>query len=33
MVFSNVLWPDVDRRHLWAAVETYASRNRTYGSA
>jgi len=33
MVFSNVLWPDVDRRHLWAAVETYASRNRRYGSA
>ena len=24
MVFSDVLWPDVDRRHLWAAVETYA---------
>jgi undecaprenyl diphosphate synthase len=33
MVFSNVLWPDVDRRDLWAAVETYASRNRRYGSA
>ncbi len=33
MVFSDVLWPDVDRRHLWAAVETYASRNRRYGSA
>ena len=33
MVFSNVLWPDVDRRHLWAAVETYANRNRRYGSA
>ncbi|MET0998621.1 MAG: isoprenyl transferase [Marmoricola sp.] len=33
MVFSNVLWPDVDRRDLWTAVETYASRNRRYGSA
>jgi undecaprenyl diphosphate synthase len=33
MVFSDVLWPDVDRRHLWAAVETYAQRNRRYGSA
>ncbi len=33
MVFSDVLWPDVDRRHLWAAIETYAQRNRRYGSA
>jgi undecaprenyl diphosphate synthase len=33
MVFSDVLWPDIDRRHLWEAVETYASRNRRYGSA
>ena len=33
MVFSDVLWPDVDRRDLWAAIETYASRNRRYGSA
>ncbi len=32
-VFSDVLWPDVDRRHLWAAVETYAARTRRYGSA
>ena len=32
-VFSDVLWPDVDRRHLWAAIETYARRNRRYGSA
>lgn len=32
MVFSDVLWPDVDRRDLWAAVETYASRNRRYGT-
>lgn len=33
MVFTDVLWPDVDRRHLWSAIETYASRNRRYGSA
>ena len=33
MVFSDVLWPDVDRRHLWAAIETYASRDRRYGGA
>ena len=33
MVFSNVLWPDVDRRDLWAAVQAYANRNRRYGTA
>ncbi|HET7350061.1 MAG TPA: isoprenyl transferase [Marmoricola sp.] len=33
MVFSDVLWPDVDRRDLWAAIETYASRDRRYGGA
>ena len=33
MVFSDVLWPDVDRRDLWAAIETYAQRSRRYGSA
>ena len=33
MVFTDTLWPDVDRRHLWAAIETYAQRNRRYGSA
>lgn len=33
MVFTDVLWPDVDRRDLWAAIEEYASRNRRYGSA
>ncbi|MGN6723328.1 MAG: isoprenyl transferase [Marmoricola sp.] len=33
MVFTDVLWPDVDRRDLWRAVEEYASRNRRYGSA
>ncbi|MFY0408082.1 isoprenyl transferase [Solicola sp. PLA-1-18] len=33
MVFADVAWPDVDRRHLWAAVEEYARRNRRFGSA
>jgi undecaprenyl diphosphate synthase len=32
-VFSDVLWPDVDRRHLWSAIEKYAARTRRYGSA
>ena len=32
-VFSDVLWPDVDRRHLWAAIEEYAQRNRRFGGA
>ncbi|MGZ4495692.1 MAG: undecaprenyl diphosphate synthase family protein, partial [Nocardioides sp.] len=32
-VFSDVLWPDVDRRHLWEAVDTYARRDRRYGGA
>ena len=33
LVFTDVLWPDVDRTHLWAAVETYARRDRRYGGA
>jgi undecaprenyl diphosphate synthase len=33
MVFSDVLWPDVDRRHLWEAIDVYARRDRRYGSA
>lgn len=32
-VFSNVLWPDVNRTHLWAAIEEYARRDRRYGGA
>ncbi len=32
-VFSNTLWPDVDRTHLWAAIEEYARRNRRFGAA
>ena len=33
MVFMDVLWPDVDRRTLWEAVEIYARRDRRYGGA
>jgi len=33
MVFSDVLWPDVDRRDLWAAVVEYAKRDRRFGGA
>jgi undecaprenyl diphosphate synthase len=33
MVFLDVRWPDVDRRHLWQALEIYAKRDRRYGSA
>ena len=33
MVFLDTLWPDFDRRHLWAAVEQYAARDRRYGGA
>ena len=33
MVFTDVLWPDVDRRHLWQAIDTYARRDRRYGGA
>jgi undecaprenyl diphosphate synthase len=33
LVFRDVRWPDVDRRHLWQALEIYAKRDRRYGSA
>ena len=33
LVFSEVLWPDVDRRDLWAALEEFAGRQRRYGAA
>ncbi|QTE28468.1 isoprenyl transferase [Pengzhenrongella sicca] len=33
LVFLDEYWPDVDRRSLWRAVETYAGRNRRYGGA
>lgn len=33
MVFLNTLWPDFRRRHLWAAIEDYAGRDRRFGGA
>lgn len=33
MVFMDVLWPDVDRRTLWTAIEIYAERERRFGGA
>jgi undecaprenyl diphosphate synthase len=33
MVFLDVLWPDVDRRTLWQAIEIYAERERRFGKA
>ncbi|MCV7234432.1 decaprenyl diphosphate synthase [Mycobacterium branderi] len=32
-IFADKLWPDYDRRDLWAACEEYASRHRRFGSA
>jgi undecaprenyl diphosphate synthase len=33
LVFLDTLWPDFDRRHLWAACVEYASRQRRFGTA
>jgi len=33
LVFVPELWPDVDRRVLWRACESYAQRDRRYGGA
>jgi undecaprenyl diphosphate synthase len=33
LVFTEELWPDVDRRALWRAIELYARRHRRYGAA
>jgi undecaprenyl diphosphate synthase len=33
MAFLNTLWPDFRRRHLWAAIEDFASRDRRFGGA
>ena len=33
LVFQDILWPDFDRRHLWAACEVYAQRDRRFGGA
>jgi undecaprenyl diphosphate synthase len=32
-IFSDVLWPDVDRIALWKAITEYAKRDRRYGQA
>ncbi len=33
LMFIPELFPDVDRRHLWAAIEQYVERDRRYGGA
>jgi undecaprenyl diphosphate synthase len=33
MAFVDTLWPDFDRRHLWAACQAFANRDRRYGGA
>ena len=33
MVFQDRLWPDYDRRDLWAAIEQYVDRERRMGGA
>ena len=33
LIFLDVLWPDVDRRTLWNAIEIYAKRDRRFGNA
>jgi len=33
LMFVDTPWPDFDRRHLWAACESFASRDRRYGGA
>jgi undecaprenyl diphosphate synthase len=32
LVFSDKLWPDVDRRDLWDGIVQYSSRQRRYGA-
>jgi undecaprenyl diphosphate synthase len=33
LVFTDILWPDVDRLALWSALEVFARRDRRFGSA
>jgi undecaprenyl diphosphate synthase len=33
LVFTDILWPDVDRLALWQAIEIYAGRDRRFGKA
>jgi undecaprenyl diphosphate synthase len=32
LVFVDTLWPDFDRREMWAAIKEYARRDRRYGA-
>ncbi len=32
-VFLEEYWPDIDRRHLWRAIEEYARRSRRFGGS
>jgi len=32
MIFTNVLWPDVTREHIYGAIEEYQNRNRRFGA-
>lgn len=31
IIFDNVLWPDFDRAHLFAAISEYSRRERRFG--
>ena len=33
LIFTDILWPDVDRLALWKAIELYAERDRRFGRA
>jgi undecaprenyl diphosphate synthase len=33
LVFSEVLWPDFDRKALWASIAEYSTRQRRFGGA
>jgi undecaprenyl diphosphate synthase len=33
LVFTDKLWPDVDRRDLWEVIRRYAERDRRFGAA
>ncbi|MBV9593750.1 MAG: isoprenyl transferase [Actinobacteria bacterium] len=33
LLFVDTLWPEFDRRHLWRACLSYASRDRRFGAA
>jgi undecaprenyl diphosphate synthase len=33
LVFSEVLWPDFDRKQLWASIAEYSTRQRRFGGA